>query len=119
MVVGTTDDRFFVPLPYGSDVDWCRNAFAAEGRAIAWQGGAYRAESPTLVELDAGKDAFPGWLHRLVRSAGAEHYLRLERDREVPDVYRSITDAHPIGPAALATGALLLAAILWRAGRRA
>lgn len=118
VVVGTTDDRLLIPLPYGADVDWARNVRADDGCTVAWQGTAYRTESPELVAPAAGREAFPGWLHRLTVAGGTERYLQLDRGEADPERYRAITGAHPATPlVAAAAGLAVLVAVLLRRSR--
>lgn len=112
VLVGTAGDRLLIPLLYGPDVDWAWNVRAADGCTVAWQGTAYRATSPELVDLDAGRAAFPGWSHRLVAAAGAERYLRLDRGEAVPEQYRDFTSAHSAGPVVAAAAVLALLTVV-------
>lgn len=115
VLVARSGDRFVVPLPYGTDVDWYRNVRAAGECTVAWQGRAFRADAPRLVAPAVARSAFPTGAHRLLGAAGAEQFVRLERGEEVPWEYRQLTREHPAGPAgAGVAGALLLGALAWR-----
>jgi deazaflavin-dependent oxidoreductase (nitroreductase family) len=116
VLVGTVEDTFVVPLPYGSDVDWYRNVRAADGCTVVFRGRAYRAESPELIPPSEAERAFPDWLNGAIQRAGAERYLRLERGNERPDAYRTFTGRHLAAPAlAVLAGVVLLAVLsLWR-----
>lgn len=118
VLMATDDDRVLVPLPYGSDTDWVRNVRAAGDCTVVWQGDAYRAESPRLIALEAGRDAVPGWLHRSVRAVGTEQYLELDRGERLPAEYLAIAEDHPAGPAAaVLAGVVALAVLAWRVVR--
>jgi deazaflavin-dependent oxidoreductase (nitroreductase family) len=39
----------FVPLPYGTEVDWCRNVLAAGGCTLDHDGLRYEAVAPVIV----------------------------------------------------------------------
>jgi deazaflavin-dependent oxidoreductase (nitroreductase family) len=118
VLVSEVGDRFVVPLPYGTDVDWYRNVRAADECVVVYGGTAYRAERPRLVDPAAVPEAFPAWQAELILAAGSDQYLRMERAEEVPTEYRDATERHPIGPAAAGVaGAVLLATVLWRVVR--
>lgn len=119
VLVGTRGDRFVVPLPYGTDVDWYRNVRAADECVVVYGGRAYRAESPRLVSPAAVSEAFPAWQRGLIERAGADQYLRMDRAEELPAEYRDATREHPAGPAlAGLAGTALAAWLLWRVARR-
>jgi hypothetical protein len=44
-------EGFIIPLPYGSDVDWCRNALAAGHCTISWHGNDYSVGEPEVMDL--------------------------------------------------------------------
>ncbi|WP_139830100.1 PNPOx family protein [Mycobacterium triplex] len=46
-------DGFLLPLPYGPQVDWCRNTLAAGHATLTRNGTRYVLERPELVTLDA------------------------------------------------------------------
>lgn len=121
VLVGTSGDRFVVPLIYGTDVDWYRNVRAADGATVVWQGNAYRVTAPRLTEPATVPEAFPAWMHQLTELGGADQYLRLERGQEVPEEYRDVTQKYPARPAVVGlagTGVALLAGTLWRVRNR-
>lgn len=45
-------DGFLLPLPYGPQVDWCRNALASGHAVLHRNGHAYRLERAELITLD-------------------------------------------------------------------
>ena len=51
IVVEPITDGFIIPLPYGTDVDWCRNILAAGQCTIQWHGNNYTAVEPLLVNV--------------------------------------------------------------------
>lgn len=108
VVVATSGDWFVVPLPYGIDVDWYQNVRAADECTILYQGSAYRGVSPRLVDPAAVPEAFPEWVHRLVRRGGAGQYLRVKRGEAVPEVYREVTEEHPVEPLVAGVAVLFL-----------
>lgn len=126
VLVRAVGDQFVVPLPYGTEVDWYRNVRAADECTVVYDGSAYRAELPRLVDPAAVPEAFPDWQEGLIRRVGANQFLRMDRGEEVPTVYREVTREYPTGPAVagvagavvLAVGVWVLAAVARRAAKR-
>lgn len=71
--------RFFIPLPYGANTDWCRNVMAAGGCTAHWNGHAYTLIHPCLVERAAGEAAYAPLLRFLLHAAGVHEYLLAEQ----------------------------------------
>jgi deazaflavin-dependent oxidoreductase (nitroreductase family) len=70
-------DGFAIPLPYGADVDWCRNVLAAGGCTLEWTNHTYNLERPEIVEASVALRAFP-WAERVIFAAGGiQQYLVL------------------------------------------
>jgi len=46
-------DGFALPLPYGADVDWCRNVIASGHAILKRQGREYDLERPELIPMNA------------------------------------------------------------------
>lgn len=68
---------FLIGLPYGTDVDWCRNVLAGGGCALVYRGERYDTTAPVILaaaEAEAQLPTGSRWMHRLTR---AESYLRL------------------------------------------
>jgi deazaflavin-dependent oxidoreductase (nitroreductase family) len=49
VAVTPIDHGFVVPLPYGTDVDWCRNILASGSCTLQWQGATYSLVEPEIV----------------------------------------------------------------------
>ena len=77
------DAHFIIPLPYGKDVDWCRNIMAADGCLVEYQGAVYRAADPEIISPEAGLPAFPAWIQDLLRRDETEYFLRLRHGEQV------------------------------------
>ncbi len=45
-----TPEGFIIPLPYGSDVDWCRNVLTAGRCTISWNGNDYPVVEPEVID---------------------------------------------------------------------
>ena len=100
VVAALAGDSFIIPLPYGEHVDWCRNVSAAGGCTVVWQGKAYRAGEPEVIDEAAGLPAFSSLVQNLIRRntrrTGNDQFLRLKRLAEQDaDAYQRITAEHP------------------------
>ena len=97
------DETFVVPLLYGEETDWCQNILAAKTCTIVWQGKAYLAGVPHIVDQAAGISAFPTWMQRFLRSSaqrtGNNQFLQLEYLAQTSDTeYRNIIREHQVSP---------------------
>lgn len=70
--------EFYVPLPYGVDVDWCRNLLAAGGGVIEFDGERYRVEHPRIVPAARASAHIPAMRRAWLAAFGVEDYLRTE-----------------------------------------
>ncbi len=50
VVAASTADGFVIPLPYGKDVDWCRNILAAGRCIIEHRGEHYTVGEPEVID---------------------------------------------------------------------
>lgn len=115
ILVREVEDGFVIPLPYGSNTDWCRNVLAANGAVIAVQGRAYRVGHPEVLPASEGVGAFPSWMGWLLDVAGTDRYLRVEHISESPEpqsIYRMMIADYPIARAIVFAGGFFLFAIL-------
>ena len=86
-------DGFIIPLPYGSDVDWCRNVLAAGRCTISWNGNDYPVGEPEVMDLATVLPLVPLprwrawiWGGLLLRSPlRTVPYLRVKRLSVVPE----------------------------------
>jgi deazaflavin-dependent oxidoreductase (nitroreductase family) len=67
---------FLIPLPYGTNVDWCRNVLAYGGCAIDHQGVRYATVAPAIVPADEAAPNLARW-RKWFALMGVESYLRL------------------------------------------
>jgi deazaflavin-dependent oxidoreductase (nitroreductase family) len=77
VVAGRTDDGFYIPMPFGPETDWTRNAIAAGGAAIRWKGRRYELTNPEIVDAEAARTAFAGWQSAAFGPVGIEQFMRL------------------------------------------
>jgi deazaflavin-dependent oxidoreductase (nitroreductase family) len=66
---------FLIPLPYGSDTDWCRNVRAAGHFSIERGGQTYVVENPTLIEADKALPLAPERSRRVWRRLRIRQFL--------------------------------------------
>lgn len=69
---------FFIQLPYGTEVDWCRNVLAAGCCALEHNGVRYDTVAPVIVPVAEAVPFLPPGLRRMQRLVGVEAYLRLD-----------------------------------------
>jgi hypothetical protein len=76
------DGRFWVPLTFGTESDWCQNVLAAGGCTIRWKGTDYEAIAPVIVDrstaLSSARPAFRGYERAMMRLVGIKRFLRLD-----------------------------------------
>jgi hypothetical protein len=75
---------FVVSLPYGDEVDWCRNVLATGRCTIQWNGYGYVVGEPELIDATATLPGITplGWF--TLRILGGEHLLKVKQLAEVP-----------------------------------
>jgi deazaflavin-dependent oxidoreductase (nitroreductase family) len=90
--VRPTPEGFIIPLPYGRDVDWCRNILAAGRCTISWHGNDYPVGEPEVIDLATAVSLvpLPGWRARLWGSflsrgpLSEVPFLRVKRLSDIP-----------------------------------
>ena len=68
---------FVVPLPYGDDVHWCRNVFAASQCTIDWRGHSYTASAPRLLTAEVVSQRLSRWQRGVQSMFGTKAYLMM------------------------------------------
>jgi hypothetical protein len=68
---------FFIHLPYGTGMDWCRNTLAAGGCAFEHDGRFYKTAAAEIVPAAEAVPLLPARMRRVDRLFGVESYLRL------------------------------------------
>lgn len=69
---------FLIQLPYGTDVDWCRNVLAGGGCAVEHDGARYDTIAPMIVPAAEARPHLPSATRRMQSLIGARSYLRLD-----------------------------------------
>ncbi|MCK9795688.1 hypothetical protein M1843_18225 [Isoptericola sp. 4D.3] len=75
------DILVLTPLPWGPDVDWCRNVRAAGSYTLTRKGVDYRVDELRVVDAEQARGMLGGFVGATSRLAGIEHFLvgRLQR----------------------------------------
>jgi hypothetical protein len=83
VVAHPTPEGFVIALPYGSDVEWCRNILAAGRCRLRREGAAYDLVEPSLVDSSIALPHLPRGYEAFLRLFGLNArkitYLRLRR----------------------------------------
>ena len=69
---------FFIPLPYGTAVDWCRNVLASGGCTIEYDGVRYDTVAPAIVPGDVAGPNLPPRRRKMFALMGVDSFLRLD-----------------------------------------
>jgi len=72
------EDSFLIHLPYGADVDWCRNVVAAGGCTIMHDGVRFDTAAPRIVRAAEALPLVPPRMRRADQLMNVESYLRLD-----------------------------------------
>ena len=80
---------FFIHLPYGTGMDWCRNILAAGGCAVEHDGTLYETDAAVIVPAAEAVPFLPAGMRRVDRLFGVESYLRLD----ITPVEKSVNQA--------------------------
>lgn len=75
---------FYIQMPYGTNVDWCRNVLAAGGCTLERDGVRYDTIAPVIIPASEAVPQLPPGLRRMQRLADVESYLRLDITAEKP-----------------------------------
>jgi deazaflavin-dependent oxidoreductase (nitroreductase family) len=70
-------DHFLIPLPYGNDVDWCRNIVATGEADLDSDGEHLHLVAPRVVDSAAAEPQLPSRLRRRLSLYGVDEYLEL------------------------------------------
>ena len=81
VVVDRVGDRFIVPLPYGTQVDWLRNVLTARRARITTKGETFEINAPEIIDATEALPLLPRDRRRTFERTGIEHYLRATIDK--------------------------------------
>jgi deazaflavin-dependent oxidoreductase (nitroreductase family) len=69
---------FVVALPYGTDVDWCRNILAAGSGTLQWHGTTYTVIAPEIVNTESVISELPSLQRAIFRIMKVGSVLKLQ-----------------------------------------
>jgi deazaflavin-dependent oxidoreductase (nitroreductase family) len=84
VVVEPTADGFVIMLPYGKQVDWCRNVMAAGGGIILWHGQEYAVGEPELINGETVLELLPSSKRFALRMLRIPQSLKVKKLAQVP-----------------------------------
>lgn len=76
VVIDRVGDDVYVPLPYGTRVDWLRNVLAAREASITTAGQTYELTSPEVVDAAEALPVLPRDRRGIFERAGVGRFLR-------------------------------------------
>jgi len=77
IVADMVGENLFVPLPYGTDVDWLRNVLAAGRASIISKGLTYQVHSPEIIDASEALPLLPRDRRRTFERVSIGHFLRM------------------------------------------
>ena len=84
LVAEPTPTGFLIPLPYGSETDWCLNVRQAEGAVLKKGGTTYLLSQPEIVNEDFAQPLLPERARRMFHICGIRAFLHV-RAEPMPD----------------------------------
>lgn len=73
---------FYIPLPYGTDVDWCKNILKAGTCTVESDGIVYETTAPSVVSAEIAAGDLPFRPRTRFSVYGVENYLRLRKETQ-------------------------------------
>lgn len=78
VLVQEAGSHLYIPLPYGTRVDWCANVLAAGGCTVEHKGKRMTTTAPTVVPFTEAAPVVSPRYRRTFRLYGVDSFLRLE-----------------------------------------
>lgn len=75
------DGQVVIPLPYGTEADWCRNVLASGEAVLRTNGVRHDLVDPEVVDADDVMSILPSRLKASFTVYGVRRFLRLKRLR--------------------------------------
>jgi deazaflavin-dependent oxidoreductase (nitroreductase family) len=75
-------DGFIIPLPYGTGVDWLRNARAAGKATITVGGRSFDVVDPRIIDATTAAEQLPARQRRTFARFGVEHFVKFAMARD-------------------------------------
>jgi deazaflavin-dependent oxidoreductase (nitroreductase family) len=82
VLVHAAGDRLYIPLPYGTGVDWCVNVLAAGGCTVDHKGRRFTASAPVVVPHTEVAPLISGRLQRTLGLYRVTSFLRLDANAD-------------------------------------
>ena len=82
---------FIIALPYGTDVDWCRNILASGNCTIQWHDATYKLFEPEIVAIDAIIAQFSSFWQVAMRITGHKQALKLKLSTDHVDYISTVS----------------------------
>lgn len=88
VVADRVADGFLIPLPYGTGVDWLRNAAAAGHATITAGGQSVDVTGPQIIVASAAAELLPPKRQKLFRRFDIDHFARFDLATETSEGHR-------------------------------
>ena len=82
VVAQPVDGGFVIPLPYGTDTDWCRNVRAAGQFSIERAGQTFQVGNPDVVAPGEVLPLIPERARRAWQRFHIQHFLRVQARKQ-------------------------------------
>jgi deazaflavin-dependent oxidoreductase (nitroreductase family) len=79
VVAEPTADGFVIMLPYGKQVDWCRNVMASDGCTLFWRGQEYMVGEPELIDEAMALERIPPSKRLAMRMLRIPQFLKVKK----------------------------------------
>lgn len=83
VVADRVGERFIVPLPYGTQVDWLRNVLTAGHASLTTRGETFELTAPEIIDATEALPLLPRDRRRTFERTGIDHYLRASIETSV------------------------------------
>ena len=83
VVADRVGERFIVPLPYGTQVDWLRNVLTAGHASLTTRGETFQLTAPEIIDATEALPLLPRDRRRTFERTGIDHYLRASIETSV------------------------------------
>ena len=80
VAIRASAEAFVIPLPWGAQTQWVRNAVAAGRCTIRWRGEDHTASHPRVIGMADAADAFSPVQRLILRAAGVSSFVRFTRE---------------------------------------
>lgn len=79
VVAASVGDDFIMPLPYGSDTDWCLNVMSADGCILQHKSKSYHVTAPKIMNAAEALPLLQPYWRFMFRLFDVELFLRVKR----------------------------------------